>query len=194
MSEEKEGRLEKRRDRPVQLHDSGLRAGSIIDTAVRSLDADQSKAIIAKASEEAVRLEVKNREQQMDYVAGHQAMNDHVDAFNALEKTGKLTRQKVVSDFKTGAGNMKIESKSGANCFVATAAYGGEGHPNVQFLRGYRDAHLVNTRLGRVFIKFYWIVGPLMARPVRRSRILQKTSQAVIAQIVSYIKTRKKFE
>lgn len=52
----------------------------------------------------------------------------------------------------------------GGSCFVATAAYGDPGHPDVVALRAFRDNHLVRYAVGRRFIRFYWVVGPRMAR------------------------------
>lgn len=55
-------------------------------------------------------------------------------------------------------------SHAGGACFVATAAYGDPWHPDVVSLRAFRDTHLVRFRLGRRFIRFYWQIGPKLAR------------------------------
>ena len=123
----------------VQLHDNGLRAGNLIDQSISRLDESQVKALGAEAAKEALRLEVKRTEQNMDYVSGKKAAEDHIDAWNMLDKRGKTTRQKLESDIKTGAGKMKIESTSGATCFVASVAYGSPNHSDVMYLRWYRD-------------------------------------------------------
>lgn len=54
----------------AQLHDTGARAGSLIEQSLTRLNPQQLEALMAKAGEEALRLEVKNREQNMDYVTG----------------------------------------------------------------------------------------------------------------------------
>lgn len=174
----------------VQLHDNGLRAGSLIENSVRNLSQEQVQALMAKAAEEALRLEVKNREQNLDYVAGKKVAEDHIDTFNMLQKDGKLTRQSVTSDFKTGAGNMRIESKSGATCFVATAVYGDPNHPEVVFLRWYRDNILSKNVLGKLFIKIYWIVGPKLAILAANLNLIQKFFLFCVKLLVRVLRKR----
>lgn len=69
-------------------------------------------------------------------------------------------------------------------CFVATAAYRDPDHPDVVYLRAFRDEWLVHRAWGRVFIKVYWQIGPILARPVRRNRRLGRQSKTVISGIV----------
>jgi hypothetical protein len=141
-----------------------------------------------KAGEEALRLEVKNREQNMDYVVGKKAAEDHIDTFNMLERGGKTTRQSVTSDIKTGAGNMRIESKSGATCFVASVAYDDPNHPDVMFLRIFRDNVLLTSEYGRSFIKWYWRNGPKLAKFVGKFVVLRKFSKSTISIIVKVLR------
>ncbi len=47
----------------VALHDNGLHAGSLISQAMGRLSKKQANSLIAKAGEEALRLEVQKREQ-----------------------------------------------------------------------------------------------------------------------------------
>jgi hypothetical protein len=126
----------------------------------------------------------KQREINIDYVAGKKSTEDHIEAWGMLEKNGKLTRQKVTSEIKTGAGKMHIESKSGATCFVATASYMDHGHPDVVFLRKFRDHHLSNHKLGIKFINWYWIYGPKLATLVSKHELLRKTSRLMLKAVV----------
>ena len=173
----------------VQLHNGGSSSvGTLIDNAICNLTKEQTSNLIAKAADAALHLEVKAREQNLDYVAGKKALEDHIDAFAMLDKQGGLTRQKVVSDIKTGAGNMRIESKAGATCFVATATYGDIDHPNVRYLRAFRDQSLAKTPAGRAFIAWYWRTGPRLARWVAISPILKCASRGVLAVIIQLIR------
>ena len=141
-----------------------------------------------KAAEEALRLEVKNREQNMDYITGKKTAEDHIDTFNMLKTDGILNRQKIVSDIKTGAGNMRIESKSGATCFVASVAYDDPNHSDVIFLRYYRDTVLSKYFIGKLFIKLYWIIGPSLAMLVNIIPNLRFISRFCIANIVKILR------
>lgn len=188
MSGEKRLPAQARNSNAVQLHDNGLRAGSLIEHSLARLDKSQARNLMARAGEEALRLEVKSREQNMDYVAGKKTIEDHIDAFNMLDKRGPLVRQSVTSDIRTGAGNMHIESKSGATCFVASVAYDDPNHPDVMFLRGFRDNVLSKSAGGQAFIAWYWRNGPKLARIAGKSAVLRNGARVAISGIVKLLK------
>ena len=79
-------------------------------------------------------------------------------------------------------------SSSDGSCFVATAAYQDPYHPDVVFLRAFRDQWLAHRAWGRGFIALYWQIGPVLARPVRRNARLARSSKAVIAGIVRLLR------
>lgn len=184
MSNDKNLPASSDRSNAIKLHDNGLRAGSLIEQSIARLNEQQAQNLMAKAAEEALRLEVKNREQNMDYIVGKKSIEDHIDTFNMLDKGGPLTRHKIISDIKTGAGSMKIEGKAGATCFVASVAYDDPNHPDVMFLRAYRDTVLKSSPLGRGFIAWYWRNGPRLAKIVSRSSALKRASRYFISRIV----------
>lgn len=75
-----------------------------------------------------------------------------------------------------------------ATCFVATAAYADAGHPDVVYLRSFRDNWLKRRAWGRAFIALYWRVGPVLAVPVARNPALQRLSKSLIGHLVDAIK------
>ena len=158
----------------VQLHDGGSgRVGALIDNALANLTTDQAHTLAAKAADAALKLEVKAREQNLDYVAGKKALEDH---------------HTIETVTKTGAGTMRVESKAGATCFVATATYGGIDHPNVHFLRKFRDDCLMQTPAGRSFVGWYWREGPRLARWVGGSETLKRVSRCGLSVLVAGIR------
>ena len=60
-----------------------------------------------------------------------------------------------------------IKGKEG--CFVATACYGDYDAPEVILLRRYRDNTLAKSVFGRMFIRCYYNVSPLLARLIMKS-------------------------
>jgi hypothetical protein len=69
------------------------------------------------------------------------------------------------------------QAVTGGACFVATCAYGNANHPDVAYLRLYRDHVLSQTAFGRCLISLYYRVGPCLARwmePYPRLRHLAK--------------------
>lgn len=54
------------------------------------------------------------------------------------------------------------------DCFVATAVYGDRDAPQVRSLREFRDKVLMNSRMGRAFVNFYYSgTGRRMAHQIR---------------------------
>lgn len=181
-------------DNQVRLHDNGLKVGSLIDQSVRSLNQEQVQALGSKYADEIMRLEVKQREMNLDYVSGKKHAEDHIETWDMLGKGGNLTRQSVTSEIKTGAGNMRIESKSGATCFVATATYMDPNHPDVVFLRSFRDNLLVNYKSGRIFINWYWNYGPKLASFVSKREVFRKFSKFILQVSVFFLRKIFKFK
>lgn len=75
------------------------------------------------------------------------------------------------------------------SCFVATAAYKDPWHPDVIFLRSFRDHWLSHRRFGRILIRVYWRVGPLLAKPVRQHPALSVISRFILRQVVFFIRS-----
>ncbi|MNP60158.1 hypothetical protein D3C76_1552110 [compost metagenome] len=83
---------------------------------------------------------------------------------------------------------MHIESKSGGTCFVATAAYQDPQHPDVVYLRNFRDRTLVRYEKGRAFISWYWKIGPKLAQYLYRHPPLRMPARYSIGVIVCVLK------
>jgi hypothetical protein len=178
------------RKRSVELHDNGLSAGNLIDHALSRLDSKQVQALGLEAGKEVVRMQGRQQQQNIDYVTGKKVVEDHIDTWDALNKTGRTTRQSVTTDIETGAGRMRIESKSGATCFVATAAYEDWRHPDVEFLRWYRDSILVESIAGKTFIRIYWYIGPHLAKLVTPLPVVRKVVRYGISRLVRVLQSR----
>ena len=62
----------------------------------------------------------------------------------------------------------KANNPPNTGCFVATACYGDSDAPEVQILRHWRDSVLTERVLGRIFIKLYYIIGPLLSNWMKK--------------------------
>lgn len=58
----------------------------------------------------------------------------------------------------------KRSSNSSEGCYVATAVYGTYDCPEVWTLRRYRDYILADTWYGRLFIRMYYLVSPVLVK------------------------------
>lgn len=175
-------------NKEIQLHDNGLKAGSLISQAVTRLSKEQADNLMIKAGEEALRLEAKQHELNIEYVHAKKTVEDHIDTTNMLNKGGHTTRHTVKTEVKSGNSRMEIESKSGATCFVATATYRDHNHPDVIKLRRFRDTTLVNHAMGRRFIAWYWRVGPKISRVIERHSYLRPACRFALSNLVRGLK------
>ena len=110
-------------------------------------------------------------------------MNDEPDPIFLVKST-----QMDEDEVKVDEENKDEDVGSGGSCFVATAAYRDPWHPDVKFLRAFRDNWLVHRAWGRVFIALYWRVGPILARPVRRNDRLAGLSKAMLSGLVRMLR------
>jgi hypothetical protein len=67
-------------------------------------------------------------------------------------------------------------------CFLATAAFG-EGAPELEDFRAFRDRALLPTRSGRALVRVYYAVGPSLAAAVSRSPALRGFVRARLARV-----------
>jgi Concanavalin A-like lectin/glucanases superfamily len=56
-----------------------------------------------------------------------------------------------------------VSSSGGGGCFIATAAYGSLMEPHVIILRDFRDRFLLENRIGKAFVNFYYKHSPPIA-------------------------------
>ena len=82
-----------------------------------------------------------------------------------------------------------IESKGGGGCLIATAAYGSEMAPQVQFLREIRDNQLMNTNSGTAFMagfnQVYYSFSPYIADMQRESPMFKEVVKIGITPLLS---------
>lgn len=86
-----------------------------------------------------------------------------------------------------------LTEKQNPSCFVATATYNNPMHPDVIYLRYFRDYYLSKTLFGQLFIKFYYLVGPYLAVLPKRFSVIKKISRSLIEKIVGILKQHYKF-
>jgi len=82
-----------------------------------------------------------------------------------------------------------IEKSNGGGCLIATAAYGSEMAPQVQFLREIRDNQLMNTNSGASFMtgfnQFYYSFSPTIADMERENPMFREVVKIGITPLLS---------
>lgn len=74
-------------------------------------------------------------------------------------------------------------------CFLATAAYG-EGAPELETFRAFRDEVLLATRAGRAAVRAYYAMGPHLAKPVAASPRIQRPVRAALEKLRRALEAR----
>jgi hypothetical protein len=87
--------------------------------------------------------------------------------------------------------NEKLESESseGGGCLIATAAFGSEMAPQVQFLREIRDNTVMNTQSGVTFMtgfnQFYYSFSPYVADYERENPIFKEAVKVTLTPLLT---------
>ena len=108
-------------------------------------------------------------------------------------KEGKLTAVKYYKEVKhLGWSESKIYVENlvaqngleikDSGCFIATACYGNYNSSEVLILRKYRDERLLNFTLGKLFVRFYYLISPPLAELISKSKFSKKAIRKYLLQ------------
>lgn len=87
------------------------------------------------------------------------------------------------------------KEKENKDCFIVTATMGDEHHPYVLGLRDFRDHTLRKSAIGRSFIVLYNIVGPIIAKYIKKHEWMKIISlKFLIEPAIAIVQRSKKNE
>ena len=102
------------------------------------------------------------------------------------EEEKKVTMDRYTQEIKEKLAKLKAQNASSdsgsSGCFVVTATYGDQHHPNVVYLREFRDSELIQYVLGRILIRIYYVTGPSFAQLIRNSETLKSISRKYLIE------------
>jgi len=86
-------------------------------------------------------------------------------------------------------GKCVAEQKEGGGCLIATAAFGSEMAPQVQFLREIRDNTVMNTQSGATFMtgfnQFYYSFSPYVADYERENPVFKEAVKVTLTPMLT---------
>ena len=86
-------------------------------------------------------------------------------------------------------GKCVVEEKEGGGCLIATAAFGSEMAPQVQFLREIRDNTVMNTQSGTAFMtgfnQFYYSFSPYVADYERENPVFKEAVKVTLTPMLT---------
>ena len=115
----------------------------------------------------------------------------------AIFKTIKtITGQETVVPISGPENTTGSTSSQPSGCLIATAAFGSELTPQVQFLRNFRDNHILSTASGasfmNVFNAWYYSFSPQVADYERQQPWLQQTVRIAIYPLLGILQMAEK--
>ena len=75
-----------------------------------------------------------------------------------------------------------------ALCFVATFAYQDANHPQVLFLKRFRDECLLETGWGTILVDLYYWVGPKLVSGMQNIGCARAVSRIVLERLIAVIR------
>ena len=85
-----------------------------------------------------------------------------------------------------GGGGDSDNGDSGGGCFIATAAYGTSIAQEVRILCKVRDRYLLSNRIGRKFVKEYYIWSPALAEYIKKQPAISLMIRLFLKPVIAY--------
>ena len=112
-------------------------------------------------------------------------------ARRAYDNAPEETRQYYADEIERAEAAFRLvvtERKRG--CFIATSVYGSYDCPEVWVLRRYRDRTLSGHAVGRLFIKCYYALSPLLIRLFGKRECFKRFWRRILDRKVSRLKSK----
>lgn len=107
-----------------------------------------------------------------NYFGALNELTEENKRINTLWNNAKAKLSQISPGSQVQNNSPQVNNSRG--CFIATAAAGDYNHPTVLQLRHFRDNTLINSSLGRRFVKFYYKNSPSIADYIRTKKVLKK--------------------
>lgn len=164
----------------------------LLGEALRRMSPQKQEEIVGKATDEALRLQVKQREGKLDHEMASSKVDSAAEAANRLGAAGTEFEVKAEHRSEHGSVQVTVRSKRESlsqrigGCFVATACYGDESHPTVVVLREFRDTCLRVRPSGRAFVAWYYRNSPPYAKIIEERAVLRLAARLLLAPLVAF--------
>jgi hypothetical protein len=118
-------------------------------------------------------------------VRGEELERQVREAEAKLQATVEKIRAKAESDRRLAEGTVPPSDR---RCFVATVAFGDPDCEELSVLRCFRDRWLLTCLPGRLFVDFYYRLGPSAARYVEKHPLIRRAVRGALRLAVSILR------
>ena len=116
-----------------------------------------------------------------------------IDARYIFGQESSVSKNDLIFSIGPDYGNdieiKKVEGGNGGGCLIATAAFGSELSPQVQFLREIRDNTVLQTESGTSFMtgfnQFYYSFSPAIADYERENLVFKETVKLMLTPLLT---------
>ena len=120
-----------------------------------------------------------------NYFAQDALFNDMINSFEAISTLSENPDDNIsMEEWKE-----QTSSIEGGGCLIATAAYGSEMAPQVQFLRELRDGKVMTTQSGTAFMtgfnQFYYSFSPAVADYERENPVFKEAVKVGLTPLLT---------
>lgn len=77
-----------------------------------------------------------------------------------------------------------------AGCYIATCVYGSYNNENLWVLRRFRDFGLKKSIFGRLFIKLYYFISPILVKMLKNNSFFVKSNRYILNKFVNVLKNK----
>ena len=120
------------------------------------------------------------------YQTTEEQFNDILDSFTIKARSPPV---ETIAKEQTTTTTTTPESTEGGGCLIATAAYGSEMAPQVQFLREIRDNTVLQTQSGTSFMTafntFYYTFSPTIADYERENPVFKEAVKVGLTPLLT---------
>lgn len=176
----------------VVAHEKSLTSSLVSEKMLQTLSKEEQRSIAKAVIEKKIELEfeaAKDEAMRRNASVTLQEFDKRVSSIDAsIDKTDifKGRHEEVRLDVPNGT--LRSSYRSGL-CFVATATYCNPHHPDVEYLRQFRDQYLQQTATGQRFIRWYYgKAGPAMANVVSKLPPLRWISLVCLKTLVAVLR------
>ncbi len=139
------------------------------------------------AVDSALMLSIENdmREELRNMIQGGASYNDVESQILSIN----TDLNKAEAAISSGSSTQQIKLEDGGGCLIATAAFGSEMAPQVQFLREIRDNTVLSTQSGTAFMtgfnQFYYSFSPAVADYERENPVFKETVKVALTPMLT---------
>jgi len=115
-----------------------------------------------------------------DVTIGHEVV------IKGIEKGGVIHAKSI---FNKTTNSWVTKKPRAFDCFIATAVYGSPMVEEVILLKNYRDNYLLNKKIGRNLVNFYYLISPSIASKIKDNNFFKTSIRIfILLPIIKLIK------